>query len=180
MSFLRACSCLSRCFCDCRSPPCCITDDNIKDSRRAAYFSSSNWGATNIPWEQPCYMQWRISPSMLIVSLSTDAEFVLVDQIIIGILNCHIIRWLQSHCHRSVTSYPPLFLSPLPSFHCLVLGEKHNDVTMQAFVLSFRVYISQKLPPPCFFLACKDFGRMFNHSIPACVFFFLSFLWSGD
>ena len=112
---------------------------------------------------------------MQIVSLSTDAEFVLVDQIIIDILNCHIIRWLQSHCHRSVTSYPPLFLSPLPSFHCLVLGEKHNDVTMQAFVLSFRVYISQKLPPPCFFLACKDFGRMFNHSIPACVFFFFLF-----
>ena len=25
-----------------------------------------------------------------------------------------------------------------------------------------------------FFLACKDFGRMFSHSFSACVFFFLS------
>ena len=30
------------------------------------------------------------------------------------------------------------------------------------------------------FLACEDFGRMFDHSFPACAFFSLSFFLSGD
>ena len=28
-----------------------------------------------------------------------------------------------------------------------------------------------------FFLACKDFGRMFDHSFPACAFFFYNFFY---
>ena len=76
----------------------------------------------------------------------------------------HLDSWLSKHIDLRLISCD-LFNSTAAPFT--------SWCTVHTLVICILSFV--RLGSGGFFLICEDFGRMFNHSFPACTFFF----WSG-
>ena len=58
----------------------------------------------------------------------------------------------------------------LVNMHVFDLCEKYGNILKMSTVQFFFLWCSVMVVVVAFFLACKDFGRMFDHSFPVCAF----------
>ena len=98
--------------------------------------------------------------------------YILMTWSLLYIRNCHLRHWRSRRTESWNWQRNDFFSRLCLCARKMFVLKDCNMLLVEDVRLSFNWAVRCKFGSGGFFLVCDDFGRMFDHSFPACAFFF--------